>query len=165
MNQRELQELLSYSIVTGHFTWKVKLSRKTVIGSRAGSVRKDGYVVIRLYGQKYYAHILTNLYVLGCMPCNVIDHEDGNTSNNCWLNLREVTHQDNLKNQSKRTTNISGVTGVHWCSTRNRWMAQINTGHKAVNLGRFLKYEDAVTARKTAEVKYGFHNNHGRDAI
>jgi hypothetical protein len=31
-----------------------------------------------------------------------------------------------------------------------------------VNLGSFSGFEEAVAARKAAEVLYGFHTNHGR---
>jgi len=35
---------------------------------------------------------------------------------------------------------------------------------KTIHLGRFDKFEDAVAARKAADIKYGFHPNHGKSS-
>lgn len=47
--------------------------------------------------------------------------------------------------------NKSGVVGVNWDKSRNKWQASIRfKGHK-YNLGRFENFDDAVDARKKAE--------------
>ena len=33
----------------------------------------------------------------------------------------------------------------------------------AIFLGYFISKKDAIEARKNAEIKYGFHPNHGRE--
>lgn len=43
----------------------------------------------------------------------VIDHIDGNPSNNKVENFRVVLQKTNTRNQKMRTTNTSGVTGVY----------------------------------------------------
>ncbi len=42
-----------------------------------------------------------------------IDHVDGNVLNNKISNLRAVPHKINARNQKKRSTNTSGITGVY----------------------------------------------------
>lgn len=56
------------------------------------------------------------------------------------------------KIQGKPTkANKSGVVGVNWDKSRNKWQASIRFhGHK-YNLGRFTNFEDAVEARRAAE--------------
>lgn len=34
--------------------------------------------------------------------------------------------------------------------------------YKTIYLGRFDNLEDAIKARQEAEIKYGFHPNHGK---
>lgn len=49
--------------------------------------------------------------------------------------------------------NKSGVVGVNWDKSRNKWQASIRfRGHK-YNLGRFDVFDDAVSIRRVAEEK------------
>ncbi len=64
---------------------------------------------------------------------------------------------------SKSKKNTSGVTGVTWDKSNNRWIAQIVIDGRHKKLGRFTDFSKAVDARKNAEVLYGFHKNHGKD--
>ena len=43
-------------------------------------------------------------------------------------------------------------------------MVLVNLMLKLMVLGRFDSFGDAVEARKRANKKYGFHENHGRQA-
>lgn len=51
------------------------------------------------------------------------------------------------------STNTSGVTGVSWINSRQKWQSQIVFKGKTYNLGRYDKKEDAIKARKEAEQK------------
>lgn len=57
----------------------------------------------------------------------------------------------NSLNQKKSKNNTSGVKGVHWDKSRNKWAAQIMFKGKNYSLGRYDKLEDAAAARQTAE--------------
>ena len=59
-------------------------------------------------------------------------------------------------------TNASGVTGVFWYKRRDGWIAQIYVDGKQRHLGFFDNLLDAVAARKSAEIEYNYHPNHGR---
>ena len=52
------------------------------------------------------------------------------------------------------SNNTSGHKGVTFDKSRNKWMAHIKLNGKHKTLGRFVKFEDAVKARKEAEEKY-----------
>ena len=69
-------------------------------------------------------------------------------------NLRIVTSWQNNVNKSTSKRNTSGYVGVNWDKQNNKWFAQIMVNNKTKNLGRFDNIEDAIKARKEAELKY-----------
>ena len=69
-------------------------------------------------------------------------------------NLRIVPHYQNVRNRSVSSNNTSGATGVHWDQRMQRWIARIGVGGEKIYLGCFLSKQDAINARKEAEVKY-----------
>ena len=164
LTQARLKSLLSYNPETGDFTWLVG-GRRRRLGEIAGGPRCVGsekfYVVIGIDGKLYYAHRLAWLYIYDAWPKNGIDHVDQNSLNNRLSNLRDVTPSENSKNQKRQNNNRSGVTGVRFRNVLQKWLAQIQVNGKQIHLGYFKLKEDAITARKNAEVKYDFHPNHG----
>lgn len=71
------------------------------------------------------------------------------------LGFVENTVLSGLKiNRKPRKNNESGVTGVYWSKREERWIAKIGFQGKSITLGRFVKKEDAISARKEAEEKY-----------
>lgn len=67
-------------------------------------------------------------------------------------NCRWATRSLQTFNQRKKRTNTSGVTGVKRHS--DGWCAQIGVNGKRVYLGWHKNFEDAVRARKQAEIDY-----------
>jgi len=59
------------------------------------------------------------------------------------------------KIQSKPSkANKSGVVGVCWVESRKKWQANIRIKGRRITLGWFTSKEDAITERKSAEIKY-----------
>jgi hypothetical protein len=64
-------------------------------------------------GKRYYAHRLAWLYEYGEFPEKIIDHIDGNRTNNSIHNLRDVSQALNSQNQKEaRIDNGTGYLGV-----------------------------------------------------
>lgn len=101
----------------------------------------------------YYTHVIIWIYVTGTFPSRFIDHIDGNKNNNKWKNLRLATKSQNGMNVKLRNSNTSGCKGIHRCNN-GRWRARINANSIVYNLGYFATYEEAVAARREAEIKY-----------
>ena len=143
LSQSRLREVLSYEPETGHFRWRVKLSSKSKIGSLAGCVNDDGYVLIRIDGLRHRAHRLAFLYMTGVWPRETVDHINRETSDNRWQNLRAATRSENLWNARAHRDNRTGLKGVSF--HRGRWVAQIakNGTHKW--LGTF---DNAISAHR-----------------
>ena len=160
---------MRYCPETGKFWW-VKLRGPRSIDAECGCLVTVGsgvYRQIRLDGKLYMAHRLAWMYVYGQLPLGgvEIDHIDGNGANNAISNLRIVTSSVNKQNMSKRSDNVSGVTGVNWHAKGKKWMAGIVYYGKSIYLGLFSSFDDAVYVRKAAEQMLGFHPNHGREKI
>lgn len=163
LNQKQLKEILHYNPESGVFTWIKKTARNIRIGSIADNIdTENGYSRINIYEESYKAHRLAWLYMSGEWPEAQIDHEDHIRHNNKWLNLRKATHQENSKNRSLNKNNTSGCAGVCFSKNRNKWRSYIKINGALISLGSFIDKFDSICARKSAENKYGFHENHGR---
>lgn len=83
------------------------------------------------------------------------DHEDRNAMNNRKYNIRKATRRENSINCKTSINNTSGVTGVTWHQSVNKWVARINNSanHRIV-LGYFINKNDAIIARLKAEMEY-----------
>ena len=156
ITQERLKELLQYNQNTGVFT---RISTKKVA---KGAFCGLGHRQIMIDKSRYYMHRLAWLYVYGEWPKYVIDHINGVRDDNRIKNLRDVKEGDNFKNCAISKTNTSGVTGVSFIKKHKTWKAYICVDYKLINLGSFEVKDDAISARKNAEIKYGFHKNHGR---
>jgi hypothetical protein len=161
LSQEYLKSILDYDFDTGIFTWKVNKSKRTKIGDVAGWLY-NGYREIEINNQKYKAHRLAWLYVNGEMPKNLIDHIDGNRSNNKISNLREATYQANSENYKTPKTNKSGVKNVSWYKGLNKWVVSINIKKTKKTIGYFEDLELAELVAVEARNKYrGEFANHG----
>lgn len=174
LTQETLKALIHYDPLTGVFTW-LERDRKwfpsdqswkiwnTRFGGKAtGSLHNCGYLVICIFYKRYLAHRLAFLYMTGSFPPHEVDHEKGIRRDNRWGELTAATHQENGKNSKLRKDNTSGHIGVCTGNGPKAWRAYIVVGGKQLHLGHFDEKCDAISARKAAENKYGFHPNHGR---
>jgi hypothetical protein len=125
------------------------------------SVDGSGHLTGRIFDKLFYAHRVIFAIENGRWPEGFIDHISGDPSDNRPENLRDVTHQENHRNQRLRKNNTSGSLGVNFHKARNKWQASITVNYRAIHLGFFLTREEAIKARKDAQKRYGFHSNHG----
>lgn len=162
-----LKEILDYNPETGLFTWKEKRKWSKEVGSVAGSVFKSvrgskDYIIIHTHRKNWLAHRIAFFFMTGKEPVGFVDHINGDSLDNRWSNLREVSHTTNMKNQRRRKEGVgSGVMGVRWHKKANKWVAGIHHKGKNVHLGLFVDFDEAVKARKEAEMKYSYSKNHG----
>lgn len=150
LTPERLKELLHYDPETGMFTWRVAMR-----GTRIGDVARcpsQGRVVVRVDRILYQAHRLAWFYVMGAWPKDVIDHKDGNPSNNRWENLREATQTQNMANMKRPAKNSTGFKGVG--RHQGKYRAYIGYQGKFVHLGVFDEPAVAHEAYKAAAVKY-----------
>jgi hypothetical protein len=161
----ELRSRLEYNPETGLLYWKK--------GSpRAG---KEAFTTVNTRGYKattfrprngpattLSAHRAAWAIHYGEFPSGIIDHINGDKTDNRIKNLRDVTNAENARNSALGRKNKSGVLGVFVHKQTGKWCAQISAFGKHVGLGLFSSQSDAIIARKAAERVLGYHPNHGR---
>lgn len=130
-------------------------------GKQAFIKIEGGYYRGRLLGRDYLALRIIWKWWHGTDP-DQVDHQDHDTLNNRIGNLRDVDCVTNSQNTKLLVTNKSGCSGVVWHRRDRRWQASIRHGGKKNHLGLFERLDDAVRARREAEVRLGFHPNHGK---
>lgn len=173
-DKKYLSTCLVYGKHSGNFTWLERpvehfnsiAACNTWNDSKKGEsaciVDALGYEVISIDGGTLKAHHAAFILIAGEKP-NEVDHENGIRSDNRWLNIRSVTRLENTKNRKLRSDNPSGYAGVAYRNDTKKWRARINHEGKRIALGNFSTMEEAILARKEAEIMYGYHENHGRD--
>lgn len=176
----DLRKLISYDPGTGKMFWKARTAEWWADGFRTAEgiannwnsqfagkeaftyAMRKGHLQGRIFNRSFLAHRVAWAIHHGVWPTHQIDHINGDPSDNRAANLRDVPNKENHRNMKRPTSNTSGVVGVQWVSRFNLWLASIGIDGKTVYLGMFKRFQDAVTARKEGEAKYGFHPNHGR---
>ena len=179
-NPELLHELFYFEEQTGELFWKERTEKWFFGGERPAQGRaqswnnryankpalcfknKDGYFVGALFSKRVRRHQIIWAMAHKTWPEGQIDHIDGDPQNNRLDNLRLVSPSENSKNRKLTVCNKSGVVGVYFNESHKKWCASISTTpRKRKHLGSFLDKLDAVQARKSAEVLYGYHENHG----
>lgn len=159
-------ELLRYDPISGKLFWKKKTAQRIKVGGEAGTLCKStGYRMVFINRKGYLVHRIAILLATGaCDPSKEVDHIDHDRVNNRLNNLRIVDRVNNMRNIGLGKTNKTGVIGVSLKYTRTgelRYSANIMVNRKSINLGIFDNIEEAAAAREEANIKYGFHPNHG----
>ena len=122
-----------------------------IISKYNWSIDQRGYARTYMKGET----ILMHRMIMGVLnEKKVVDHIDGNKLNNKRENLRVCSQLQNTMNRKKNTRNSTGYTGVCFNKKANKYVANLNYNHRRIYLGLFETIEEAVEARKKAELFY-----------
>lgn len=115
----------------------------------------DGYLIAN---NKQDGNVLLHRLIMG-FPDGLVDHKNHPPRNehkidNRKSNLRVVKPVENNMNGSVAKNNTTGKTGVSHNSKTNKYEAYIQLNGDKIHLGLFENVGDAVTARRSAEIKY-----------
>ncbi len=126
-----LRSMFSYDRETGVLTRKVASGYRGChrAGAVAGGARHRGYMAVSINKKNYYVHRIAAALMNGAWPDGVIDHIDGNPSNNRWSNLRIVSTQVNMQNMRRPTAaNSTGFLGVSYDKSRDQYEGGVKAG-------------------------------------
>lgn len=147
------KDILEYHPDSGDIVWKVDNGRRVKSGHIAGSVDKGhGYRVVRYQGKAFLAHRLAWFLYYGRWPKNMIDHINGNKTDNRIKNLRDVTRSINRRNTFK--TRAGRLTGCDFHKQMKKWRARIIVNGQEQSLGLFPTEIEAHNAFLQAYEKH-----------
>jgi hypothetical protein len=137
-----LHELFTYD----NGTLKNKSPRgRAKVGCAIGTIDSHGYLVATVKGKVYKVHRLIYGMFTDMVPL-VLDHINGNPTDNRIENLRPATIEQNGYNRKVNKNSSSQIKGVAFL--RGKWMAQCQSTGKRKYLGVFASAEQAALALK-----------------
>jgi hypothetical protein len=181
----DVRRFLHYDPKTGRLWWKIrgydtfygersiqvdrgKVWNQRFAGKRAFTAQSLGYFVGSVTGCKVYAHRVAWIHYHGAMLPEgmLIDHINGDKTDNRIDNLRLVTRQQNIHNKPARG-GTSRHKGVQWHKNARKWCAVIRHEGKTRHLGLFDS-EDEAAARYIREAdrlqgEHAYHNSAGKN--
>lgn len=151
----KVREILDYNPNTGEFHWKIKPTKNSRVGQKAGGIKGQGYGYIQYLKKMYSMSHLAWLHFYGKYPAMYIDHINGDRFDNRIANLREATPAENVQNIRKAPSNSShGFLGASFDKEKNKWRARIRVNGKKISLGRYNTPEEASSAYIDAKRKH-----------
>lgn len=166
--------LLSFDAEAGKLWWKprvpgaqspkgrlysaahIKWWNKMFAGKEALAVLNGrGYYQGAIDKKPYYAHRVLWLLHTGAWPPDQLDHINGIPTDNRLSNLRPVSLVENCQNNKRVRTVRGSVVGVGWHEWNKKWRAHICINYKRLWLGNFDSFDEAVAARRQAEIDCG----------
>ena len=157
-------ELFKYEPETGLLIRKVATGNNRFhAGTPVGCSSPNGYLCVRVDKVLHQVHRVCYLLAYGSLPDDMqVDHINHMRDDNRLCNIRLVDNTTNSRNASIGKNNTTGVCGV-WVNKRGakRYCAEIKVNRVKKFLGCFDTLDEAAAARREAELKYGFHSNHG----
>ena len=127
---------------------KPRTTKSPVVGTDA-----KGYKVVSIKGKIFKEHRMIFLMFHGYLP-EMVDHIDGDPSNNRIENLRECDFSSNGYNRKRGKNNSSGAKNVCWVHSKNKWKVDLQVAGKRKFIGYFEDFELAELVALEARNKY-----------
>ena len=159
--KEEIKARFNYDPQTGELTWAYRdesnkqnvYFNKTVAGKKAGKVYvhyKCGYknerVALEIFRKKLSLTTARVCWLVqtGDWPEHTIDHINGDSTDNRWENLRDVTQGVNNANKKPYKCNSVGYKGVN--RHHNKYWARFSHNKITYGLGHYDTPEEAARA-------------------
>ena len=152
----KMKSILSYDGETGVLRWLERPGNKKFNNKLAGKIaltskNRKGYLHGSAGGFNVSAHVVCWSIFYGEKPNGLIDHINGNRSDNRICNLRVVCHKGNARNRIAKRSKNSILPGLR--RSGYGWSVMIGRGEY---LGIHACFGSALKVRKLAEKKHGY---------
>lgn len=159
LDQKTVQTFFDYK--NGELFWKIDRGNNIKRGDIAGSIYERGYKRVSVNNRRFPVHKIVWLYHNGYLP-KLVDHINGNPSDNRIENLREVTNSQNCFNRRIALNNTSGSKNVCFDKKSNKWKVYLTVSpYRNKYFGSYSNKDIAITIATLARHKYhgNFANN------
>jgi len=157
IEQWRLLCVMDINFEKGTMNWKMPSKyHSEKKGTEAGSLRKCNnkfYCVIGIDGNKYKRGRLMFLAAYGRWPSPMIDHINGDSTDDRLCNLREATGTQNAWNHRPHSKKSALPMGVRAVSS-GRFASRITVHKKQIHMGTFDTPEEAHTRYLEARENY-----------
>lgn len=139
-----------YEVVKQH-TWYI--NSKGYVATRAKRNNEESPVYTM-----FLHRLIMNLGETDNYHEEEVEHIDRNPLNNRRNNLMIKKHSENMLNKSKYKNNTSGVTGVNWSKSKQRWVVRVYKDSRVAFYTTKTSFKEAVESRLKAEKEiFGEH--------
>lgn len=162
-----VQECFDCDFATGKLSWRMRPadhfeSKRGCNSTNAKFAGRDvapvlnnrGYRVVGITYQGdariYLQHRVVFALAVGEWPVGMLDHVDGDRSNNAISNLRRCTMQQNAMNQPGKLPSEGRLKGASFHRRLGKWSSSICFDYTKRHLGYFDTAEEAHAAYRTA---------------
>lgn len=158
MEYQYLKARLLYAPKRGVFHWvSPPKEHSQLLGEEAGCVAGSGngkfYHVIKIDGTKFKRSRLAFLFMTGEFPEDLVDHINGDSLDDRWVNLRPASVLQNAWNHKARRKKSNTSMGVRLLPS-GKYCARIGCNGVQHSLGSFETEVDAVAAYQAARRRF-----------
>lgn len=136
-NEEFYFDLENYDLIKD-FCWMIATNDKYVVTNQ-----KNGTTLLKMHR-----------LIMDAKDGEILDHINRKKFDNRKENLRFATAAQNIMNRGINHDNTSGITGISWCESREKWETYITLNRKRIHIGRYLDFDEAIYNRLLAEKKY-----------
>lgn len=154
LTHKRALELLDYDPATGAVTWKGPMARGMKAGDLAGVVAANGRRYISIDHEKHLAHRVVWFMVRGAWPEGNVAPINGDYLDLRLENLKAETPAETASKGGARERGMSGIKGVSYDKSRDRWVAYITRNYTMKLIGRYRTKEEAAQAYIKAAAEY-----------
>lgn len=150
----DLACMLLYDKQSGLLFWNISPRPGINPGDRVSRhIPVKGHLQIEFRGNYFQQHRVIFYMMHGYLP-DVVDHIDGNKTNNKIDNLRPSNDLTNARNKRIGSRNSSGYKGIIRRKSKDDWIARIGVNGKQVHIGIFKNKHIAAHEYNKAAIKY-----------